>query len=89
MEWQLACTPPGSVRTPAHLPSSLDWIAAPVPGTAAQALHEAGLWTPENPLPLHDQDVWYRSAEDYAQWARESFARDKLLIERLGLAAKS
>jgi len=35
-----------------------------------------------------NQDVWYRSGDDYAKWARETFARDKLLIERLGLAAK-
>jgi hypothetical protein len=30
-----------------------------------------------------------RSGDEYAKWARETFARDKLLIERLGLAAKS
>lgn len=35
-----------------------------------------------------NQDIWYRSGDDYAKWAREAFARDKLLIERLGLAAK-
>jgi len=35
-----------------------------------------------------NQDVWYRSGDDYAKWARDTFARDKLLIERLGLAAK-
>ena len=35
-----------------------------------------------------NQDAWYRSGEDYQKWAIETFARDKLLIERLGLAAK-
>jgi tripartite-type tricarboxylate transporter receptor subunit TctC len=35
-----------------------------------------------------NQDPWYRSGDDYAKWARETFARDKALIERLGLAAK-
>jgi hypothetical protein len=35
-----------------------------------------------------NQEVWYRSGDDYAAWARETFARDKALIERLGLAAK-
>ena len=35
-----------------------------------------------------NQDLWYRSGEDYAKWAVETFARDKALIERLGLAAK-
>ena len=35
-----------------------------------------------------NQEVWYRSGDDYAKWARETFAKDKPLIERLGLAAK-
>jgi tripartite-type tricarboxylate transporter receptor subunit TctC len=35
-----------------------------------------------------NQDAWYRSGADYAQWAREAFAKDKILIDRLGLAAK-
>ena len=35
-----------------------------------------------------NQEVWYRSGEDYAKWARETFVKDKPLIERLGLAAK-
>lgn len=60
MEWQLACTAPGAAQTPADLPLQLDWIVAPVPGTAAQALRDAGRWTLERPLPLHDQDIWYR-----------------------------
>ncbi|MBP2228668.1 beta-mannosidase [Azospirillum agricola] len=36
-------------------------IPAPVPGTAAQALREAGLWSLESPAPLHDRDVVYRT----------------------------
>ena len=35
-----------------------------------------------------NQDLWYRSGEDYAKWAGETFVKDKVLIERLGLAAK-
>lgn len=35
-----------------------------------------------------NQDVWYRSGDDYARWAREVHQRDRALIERLGLAAK-
>jgi tripartite-type tricarboxylate transporter receptor subunit TctC len=35
-----------------------------------------------------NQSVWYRSGEDYRKWAVETFAKDKALIERLGLAAK-
>jgi len=34
------------------------------------------------------QDLWYRSSEAYAAWARETFAREGALIQRLGLAAK-
>ncbi|PWC67883.1 beta-mannosidase [Azospirillum sp. TSH7] len=36
-------------------------IPAPVPGTAAQALQAAGLWSAEDPAPLHDRDVVYRT----------------------------
>ncbi|KGG87575.1 MULTISPECIES: tripartite tricarboxylate transporter substrate binding protein [Comamonas] len=35
-----------------------------------------------------NQDAWYRSGVDYAQWVREAYAKDKVLIDRLGLAAK-
>ncbi|CUB01653.1 tripartite tricarboxylate transporter substrate binding protein [Comamonas thiooxydans] len=35
-----------------------------------------------------NQDAWYRSGADYAQWVREAYAKDKVLIDRLGLAAK-
>jgi hypothetical protein len=35
-----------------------------------------------------NQDAWYRRGGDYAKWALETFAKDKVLIERLGLAAK-
>jgi len=35
-----------------------------------------------------NQDLWYRSGEDYAKWAAETYAKDKVLIKRLGLAGK-
>ncbi len=35
-----------------------------------------------------NQSVWYRNGNDYRQWAVATFAKDKALIERLGLAAK-
>ncbi len=35
-----------------------------------------------------NQAVWYRNGADYKAWAMETFAKDKALIERLGLAAK-
>jgi len=47
--WQLKLTEAG------------DWIPAVVPGTAAQALQTAGRWSLEQPTPLHDKDIWYRT----------------------------
>jgi tripartite-type tricarboxylate transporter receptor subunit TctC len=35
-----------------------------------------------------DQEVWYQSSEDYAKYARETFQKERALIERLGLLAK-
>jgi len=35
-----------------------------------------------------DQELWYRSSEDYANYARETFQKERALIERLGLLAK-
>jgi beta-mannosidase len=52
--WQMALAAPGA-------PVPVDgWIAAPVPGTAAEALKRAGQWDDSAPTPLHDKDVWYR-----------------------------
>ena len=58
-----------------------------------KTLHDAFKKAMDDPKHLDvldqlNQDLWYRSGEDYAKWARETFAKDKLLIERLGLAAK-
>jgi tripartite-type tricarboxylate transporter receptor subunit TctC len=58
-----------------------------------KALHDAFKKALDDPKHLEvlgqlNQEVWYRSGEDYAAWAREVYAKDKALIERLGLAAK-
>jgi tripartite-type tricarboxylate transporter receptor subunit TctC len=58
-----------------------------------QKLHDAFRKAMEDPrhaevLAQLNQDAWYRSGADYAQWAREAYAKDKVLIERLGLATK-
>lgn len=58
--WSLAMTPPGAIATPTCLGSITDWIAASVPGTAAQALRDAGRWSLDAPTPLHTSDIWYR-----------------------------
>lgn len=58
--WQMARTAADAARTPADL-RTLDpaWLPARVPGTAWQALLEAGA-DPQQPAPLHEEDVWFR-----------------------------
>ena len=56
-------------------------------------LHDAFKKALDDPKNLEvmaqlNQEVWYRNGDDYAKWARETFVKDKVLIERLGLAAK-
>ena len=58
-----------------------------------KALHDAFKKAMDEPkhaevMAQLNQDVWYRSGEEYAAWARAGFARDRALIERLGLLAK-
>jgi tripartite-type tricarboxylate transporter receptor subunit TctC len=58
-----------------------------------RTLHDAFKKAIDEPKHLEvldqlNQSMWYRSSEDYAKWAREQYAKDKELIERLGLAAK-
>ena len=60
--WECARTPPGASVSPDQLPA-LDWIAAPVPGTYATALRNAGAWDGTVPLELvHQHDIWYPHA---------------------------
>lgn len=58
-----------------------------------KTLHDAFKKAMDDPKHMEvmaqlNQDIWYRSGDDYAKWARDQFAKDKALIERLGLAAK-
>jgi tripartite-type tricarboxylate transporter receptor subunit TctC len=58
-----------------------------------KTLHDAFKKAMDDPKHLEvlgqlNQDMWYRSGDDYRKWAAETFAKDKALIERLGLAAK-
>ncbi|ALG75208.1 beta-mannosidase [Azospirillum thiophilum] len=52
--WTMAPCAPGGEESGERFP-------APVPGTAAQALQAAGLWSAEAPAALHDRDVLYRT----------------------------
>ena len=59
-----------------------------------KSLHDAFRKAMDEPRHIElldqlNQDAWYRGGDDYAQWARDTFAKDKALIERLGLAAKT
>ena len=58
-----------------------------------KTLHDAFKKAMDDPKHLEvlgqlNQEVWYRNGDEYQQWARETYAKDKALIERLGLAAK-
>jgi tripartite-type tricarboxylate transporter receptor subunit TctC len=65
-----------------------------VKGTDAaivKILHDAfkkGLEDPKHlaVLERYDQEPWYRNSEDYANYARSTYIKEKRLIERLGLA---
>ncbi|WP_414143918.1 glycoside hydrolase family 2 protein [Burkholderia stagnalis] len=57
--WSLRATPAGAARTPADLGAAGDWIAAPVPGTVAQALAQAGRL--DTAGALTERDYWYRT----------------------------
>ena len=58
-----------------------------------KALHDAFKKAMDDPehqkvLDQLNQAMWYRNGDDYRKWAIETYAKDKGLIERLGLAAK-
>ena len=58
--WDLTLLPPGGAGegVPAAVGAT---VPAAVPGTVAQALQAAGLWSLDDPLPLHDKDIVYRT----------------------------
>lgn len=57
--WQMLMTPAGAFVDPVAIKDRTDATAAPVPGTLAQALMDAGRYDPSKPHHLHDQDAWY------------------------------
>ncbi|HDR8927683.1 TPA: glycoside hydrolase family 2 protein [Burkholderia vietnamiensis] len=56
--WSMLATPAGAVPAPSALPAGAAWIAAPVPGTVAQALAVAGRL--DEAASLDERDHWYR-----------------------------
>jgi beta-mannosidase len=57
--WTLLLCEPGTFEGPDSINRALARLSAPVPGTVAQALHEAGLFDPAHPTPLHGKEAWY------------------------------
>jgi tripartite-type tricarboxylate transporter receptor subunit TctC len=64
-----------------------------VPPEVVKVLHDAFKSASEDPENLKtltqlDQPAWYKSSEDYAKWAAESFKAERATIERVGLLLK-
>lgn len=59
-DWTFAICPADAATTPAQA-ASLDFAPASAPGTAAQSLIDAGGWSWDDPVPLDERDVWYRT----------------------------
>jgi tripartite-type tricarboxylate transporter receptor subunit TctC len=58
-----------------------------------KVLHDAfkkGMEEPEHVkvLDILDQEPWYKNTDEYAKWLRETFPKEKGLIDRLGLSPK-
>ncbi|HXB66349.1 MAG TPA: hypothetical protein VNV42_15885 [Solirubrobacteraceae bacterium] len=65
-EWQAARAPANRACDPAEL----DWIPACVPGTAAGALRDAGLWRAGESRELDGEEWWFRTSFDSRPLAR-------------------
>jgi hypothetical protein len=58
-----------------------------------KTLHDAFKKAIDDPKHLEvleqlNQPLWYRSSDDYRRWASETLAKERTLIEKLGLLAK-
>ena len=64
-----------------------------MPEAVVKRLHDAFKLAIDDPehlktLQQPDQLYWYKSSEDYAKWAAETFKAERATIERVGLLAK-
>jgi len=82
--WELCATAPGECAAPEALASAArQWIAAIVPGTVAEALQAAGLWSLDGAERRFDaEDWWYRLRFD----APENLDPATAILEFDGLA---
>jgi tripartite-type tricarboxylate transporter receptor subunit TctC len=58
-----------------------------------KTLHDAFKKAIDDPKHLEllaslNQELWYRNSEDYAKWARDTYAKETKLLDRLGLLTK-
>jgi tripartite-type tricarboxylate transporter receptor subunit TctC len=58
-----------------------------------KVLHDAFKKAMDDPQHLAvldqlNQPVWYKSGADYASWAKDTFAKERKLIDKLGMLAK-
>ena len=58
-DWAMVISQADLYATPADIPANARSIAAPVPGTVAEALEKAGKFDRANPSSLNDRDFWY------------------------------
>lgn len=59
--WRVAAAPPDLHADPLRL-DQLEWVPARVPGTAAAALLEAGMWQPGQERDFDAEDWWFRTS---------------------------
>jgi beta-mannosidase len=60
--WACCPAPAGLYSEVSQLPADLPWIAAVAPGTVAEALRSAGIWSIEAPERRFDtEDWWFRT----------------------------
>ncbi|HET9734386.1 MAG TPA: tripartite tricarboxylate transporter substrate binding protein [Burkholderiales bacterium] len=68
-------------------------VPAATPDAVVKTLHDAFKKGLEDPAHLkvlekYNQPVWYQSSEDYTKFARETYERERQIIQRIGLAKK-
>ncbi len=77
--WQAACA---EQSLDISTLESLGWIPAQVPGTAAAALQQAGLWRPGESHDFDEEDWWFRAGFDAAPVQAE----EQVLLRLDGIA---
>lgn len=81
--WQMIVSDAGQFASPTDIPAMQTRIAAPVPGTVAQALEAAGRFDRAAPIPLESRDFWY-----FLDLAGEAPGPARLVFEGLATIAE-